>query len=325
MAPFFASFPVWGSTAVVGVTEQACLEAAQTTVQGVVDAFDLACSRFREDAEIAALARTPSQAVAVSPLLFDAVSAGIRAARITDGDVDPTLGQALRALGYDRDFGELDRRGPARVHVAVIPGWQAVSLDSARGTIRVPAGVELDLGATAKALAADRAAAAVHADTGAGALVSLGGDIALAGASPPGGWRVRVTDDHRAGADAPGQWIILHDGGLATSSTSVRRWRTEAGEAHHLIDPSTGQPAAGEWRTVSVCAASCLDANIASTAAIIRGARSRDWLLSQGLPSRLVSHTGGVVHLAGWPAEGDDLGASLDHGSPGPGQVAGCA
>jgi thiamine biosynthesis lipoprotein len=87
----------------------------------------------------------------------------------------------------------------------------------------------------------------------------------------------------------------------------VRRWETDAGEAHHLIDPSTGRPATGEWRTVSVCAASCLDANIASTATIIRGAPGRDWLAANALPSRLVSRTGRVTHLAGWPVEGDDL------------------
>ncbi|MEA2145655.1 MAG: FAD:protein transferase [Solirubrobacteraceae bacterium] len=309
MVPSFASFPVWGSTAVVGTTDADALAAAQAAVKDVLDAVDLACSRFREDSEIAALARAHGQPVPVGQVLFDAVSAGLRAARLTDGDVDPTLGQVLRALGYDRDFDELAGRGPARVRVAVIPGWQAVTLDVAHRTIQVPAGVELDLGATAKALAADRSAQAVHVVTGVGALVSLGGDIALAGEPPPDGWRVRVTDDHRAGTEAPGQWITLRDGGLATSSTSVRRWQTDAGEAHHLIDPSTGHPATGEWRTVSVCAASCLDANIASTAAIIRGAASRGWLAAQRLPSRLVSHTGSVVHVAGWPQDGDDLPA----------------
>ena len=309
MVPSFASFPVWGSTAVVGVTDADALGAAQAAVKDVLDAVDLACSRFRDDSEIAALTRAQGQPVPVGQVLFDAVAAGLRAARITDGDVDPTLGQVLRALGYDRDFDELAGRGPARVRMAVIPGWQAVTLDAARRTIRVPAGVEIDLGATAKALAADRSAEAVHAVTGVGALVSLGGDIALAGEPPSDGWRVRVTDDHRAGTAAPGQWITLRDGGLATSSTSVRRWQTDAGEAHHLIDPSTGHPATGEWRTVSVCAACCLDANIASTASIVRGAASRDWLAAQRLPSRLVNHTGSVVHLAGWPDDGDDLPA----------------
>ncbi len=116
-----------------------------------------------------------------------------------------------------------------------------------------------------------------------------------------------MTDDHRSGVEAPGQWISLSGGGLATSSATVRRWQTASGTAHHLIDPDTGEPATVFWRTVSVAAGSCLDANIASTAAIVRGARAARWLASMALPSRLVSAQGGVRHLAGWPSSGDDL------------------
>jgi thiamine biosynthesis lipoprotein len=182
-----------------------------------------------------------------------------------------------------------------------------VQVNRLAGTVRVSRGVTLDLGATAKALAADRAAASAREATGAGVLVSVGGDIATAGGAPAGGWRIRVTDDHRAEDTAPGQSITLWGGGLATSSTTTRRWRTESGAAHHLVDPATGRPADGPWRTVSVTAATCLDANIASTAAIIRGERAAQWLESLGLPSRLVSVEGGVRHLAGWPSDGDDL------------------
>jgi thiamine biosynthesis lipoprotein len=185
-----------------------------------------------------------------------------------------------------------------------------VQVDREGATVRVPEGVRLDLGATAKALAADRAAAAAADAAGCGVLVSLGGDIAIAGPAPPDGWRIRVTDDHRAGADAPGQWIALRSGGLATSSTTVRRWRTSAGETHHLVDPHTASPAGSLWRTVSVTAATCLDANIASTASIIRGERALSWLESRRLPSRLIAVDGTVVHVAGWPAEGDDLRAT---------------
>jgi thiamine biosynthesis lipoprotein len=77
--------------------------------------------------------------------------------------------------------------------------------------------------------------------------------------------------------------------------------------AHHLIDPGTGRPVGVLWRTVSVAARSCLDANIASTAAIVRGARAARWLDSAALPSRLVRADGGVRHVAGWPPDGDDL------------------
>jgi thiamine biosynthesis lipoprotein len=245
----------------------------------------------------------------VSDLLFDAVTAALRAARLTDGDVDPTVGEALVALGYDRDFSEVASGVAlaAPVQIASVPGWQVVIVDERERTVRVPRGVELDLGATAKALAADHAAEAARQATRAGVLVSLGGDLAVAGPVPEDGWRVRVTDDHRAGVDAPGQWIAVRSGGLATSSTAVRRWETDSGIVHHLIDPRSGKPVDGCWRTVSVCAGSCLDANIASTAAIVRGERAVEWLQSLGLPSRLVSVDGGVRHIAGWPSAGDDL------------------
>jgi FAD:protein FMN transferase len=303
----YDSFPALGSTAVLAVSDPAALDGARAAVCEVVDAIDLACSRFREDSEISALARAGGAPVQVSPLLFEAVRAAVRAAELTDGDVDPTLGSALRALGYDRDFDEVRRGGPARVRVTKVPGWRALALDERTQTIQVPAGVELDLGATAKALAADRAASAARSLTGAGVLVSLGGDMALAGEPPPDGWRVRVTDDHRSGPAAPGQWISLRTGGLATSSVQVRRWLTDQGPVHHLLDPATGRPVEPYWRTVSVCAGTCLDANTASTAAIVRGERAVAWLSEMGLPSRLVTLAGTVVHAGGWPEAGEEL------------------
>jgi thiamine biosynthesis lipoprotein len=186
-------------------------------------------------------------------------------------------------------------------------------VDPVHRTIGLEPGVMLDLGATAKALGADLAAARAADAAGCGVLVGLSGDIALAGEPPEAGWRIRVTDDHRSGLDAPGQTITVRSGGVATSSVVSRRWRvTEDGdgadsEAHHVIDPRTARPAAGDWRTVSVAAATCLDANIASTAAIVRGAPAAEWLGELCLPGRLVSHEGAVRHVAGWPADGDDL------------------
>jgi thiamine biosynthesis lipoprotein len=249
--------------------------------------------------------------VRVSGRLLTAVTAALRAAQLTDGDVDPTVGDALIALGYDRDFASLS--APRTISVRRVPGWRTVKVDRDAGTIHLARGVKLDLGASAKALAADCAAARAFASTGSGVLVGLGGDLAIAGAAPAGGWRVRVTDDHRSGIDAPGQWITLGSGGLATSSTTVRRWQAGSEVAHHLIDPATGAPAAGVWRTVSVAAASCLDANIASTAAIVRGRWATAWLASLSLPSRLVDLHGAVRHLAGWPAKGEEL--PIDQGA----------
>lgn len=308
-SPELIRLEAFGTVALVGVTDGARAEDAVAAVIAVVDDFDRACSRFRSDSELSAVNAAAGSAAPVGPVLLDAVEAALRAARLTDGDVDPTVGRALIALGYDRDFEEVVASAPVRPSgpLAAVPGWRTVFVDRERGTIRLAPGVVLDLGATAKALAADRAAAAALRDAGCGVLVSFGGDLAIAGPATAGGWPVRVTDDHRAGVSEPGQWISVRSGGLATSSVAVRRWPTDSGVAHHLVDPASGRSVDSVWRTVSVTAASCLDANIASTAAIIRGAPAATWLTELGLPSRLVGVDATVRHLAGWPAAGDDL------------------
>jgi FAD:protein FMN transferase len=131
--------------------------------------------------------------------------------------------------------------------------------------------------------------------------VNLGGDIAVAGSAPAGGWPILVTDDHRAPSLADGQVVAIAAGGLATSSTTVRRWRTTGGMVHHVVDPRTGAPAAEVWRTVSVAAESCVAANTASTAAVVLGEEAPGWLLVRGLPARLVRPDGRVVTTGAWP------------------------
>ena len=192
-----------------------------------------------------------------------------------------------------------------------MPGWRQVRLDGR--TLTMPAGVRLDLGATAKAWAADRSAARIAARTGGGVLVSLGGDIAVAGQPPgqrlagPGAGRDRRP---RGPAGRPYAQIAIRDGGLATSSTAARRWRRGGDVLHHILDPRTGLPAEPVWRTVSVAAGSCADANAASTAAIIRGRRALGWLAGLGLPARLVDATGAVFTVAAGPlAESPHEGA----------------
>jgi thiamine biosynthesis lipoprotein len=164
-------------------------------------------------------------------------------------------------------------------------------------------GVHLDLGATAKAWAADRAAAAAARANGCGVLVSLGGDIATSGPAPECGWRIRVTDDHRSDPSAPGQTVHIHSGGLATSSTAVRRWSHNGLSMHHIIDPATGTSVRTRWRTVSVAAARCTDANIATTAALVRGDSAPAWLEGLGLPARLLDWNERITTVGDWPAE----------------------
>jgi thiamine biosynthesis lipoprotein ApbE len=211
----------------------------------------------------------------------------------------------MSALGYDRDFDHVDRIQPAaQLTVRTVPGWREVRLEGR--TLTMPAGVQLDLGATAKAWAADRSAARIEARIGCGVLVSLGGDIAVAGPAPEGGWRIRVQDVTGAPGEPPeGPYalIAIRDGGLATSSTKARRWQRGGDVLHHILDPRTGLPAEPVWRTVSVAAGTCADANAASTAAVIRGRAALGWLARLGLPARLVDATGVVFTVAGWPQE----------------------
>jgi thiamine biosynthesis lipoprotein ApbE len=307
-----------GTTVHLLVTDAAALEAARASVERTLDEVDTTYSRFREDSELRRLAAHRGTPVRVSELLARAVEAALRAARETDGAVDPTVGRAMRAIGYEADFSVLATLdGPIHLRLQAVPGWPRVRLDLPRRMLQVPVGVELDLGSTGKALAADLAAdaalAAARAAPGAsdevGILVNLGGDIATAGAVPPEGWRVLATDDARSTPDGPGEVVALHGGALATSSTTVRRWARSGVELHHIVDPSTGLPVRSPWRTASVAAATCVDANAAATAAIVRGAVAPAWLARLGLPARLVSTTGDVVRVGGWPAATSSLDA----------------
>jgi thiamine biosynthesis lipoprotein len=320
-----ASWEALGTRVVLRLTDPFALERARAAVEHELDAIDRACSRFRPDSEITRVNTAAGRAVRVSPLLAEVLALALRAAALTDGDVDPTVGSALVLVGYDRDWGLLDppdeqRSGiptadrpngreavdPASrpipmVTARAVCGWRNVMLDRTALTVRVPAGLEIDLGATAKAWVADRAAQAAALASACGALVSVGGDIAVAGAAPAPGWAVHVTDDHRSAPTAPGQTVTIRSGGLATSSTAVRRWRHEGQTMHHIIDPATGMPVLDTWRTVSVAAASCADANIATTSALVRAGAAPAWLAEMGLPARLVSNTGRVYTIGDWP------------------------
>jgi thiamine biosynthesis lipoprotein len=286
------------------VTDPDRLDIAKAAVDGVVRAIDETCSRFREDSEISALHRNAGRETQVSPLLMLALRAALRGARLSGGAVDPTVGSAVRSIGYDSDFGRmLADGGPLRLVVTPAPGWRHIRLDETRRTVLIPDGIELDLGSTAKALAADLAAtAALTAMGGAGVLVNLGGDIAAAGEPPEGGWVIQASDSSDAPIEDTADTLAIRAGGVATSSTTVRCWWRGGVALHHIVDPATGLPAEGPWRTVSVVAADCLDANIAATAAIVQGQAALEWLERLFLPARLVTHEGEVVRVAGWPA-----------------------
>jgi len=296
-----ARFPALGTTAELVVAGPRALAPSLAVLEAELAHVDAACSRFRDDSELALVNAAAGEWVAVSPRFVAALDAARRAARLTDGVIDPTVGVAVRRLGYDRDFASVARTGDAlRVRFSAAPGWTAIELDRAAGCVRIPRGAALDFGATAKAWCADVAAARAAEVTGAGVLVSLGGDVAVAGPAPEGGWPVAIGDDHRTPLEEGGPVVSVVSGGLATSGTSARQWVRGGAVLHHIVDPSTGAPAAPVWRTATVAARTCLDANAAATAAIVLGARAEAWLAGTGLPARLVAVDGTVTTVGGW-------------------------
>jgi len=300
------SFTAFGTVGDLLLTRQAAGRQARDILGRELRAIDLTCSRFRSDSELTQLNSGSGTRHAVSPLLAEALDVALRAAAATGGMVDPTCGQSLVQLGYDADFAEVVRRSAGEAAPArPAAGWDRVELDRMALTVQVPDGVLIDLGATAKALAADRAARAIASAADTGVLVNIGGDIAVAGPPPPSGWRVEVDAvPGRTGVSGAARPVIaIRDGGLATSSPESRVWYRGDQPVHHIVDPRTGAPASSCWSAASVAAASCVDANAASTAAIIMSAAAPGWLASLGLPARLVSRAGAVTTIGAWPDE----------------------
>jgi len=285
----------WSCTARLVVRDPRALRPATDDLTALLERVDKAASRFRPDSALSIANRNAGRPVPVSTLLVDLVDAALDAAAQTASAVDPTLGLAMHRTGYDRDIALVPASAPGPAAPPLRGGaWRTVRLHREAGLLTVPAGAALDLGATAKAWTADRAARTLAARYDTGVLVELGGDVAVAGG---GEWLVRVAE--REGA--AGQIVTLRHGGLATSTTTVRTWRVGARRMHHILDPATGLPADGPWRTVTVAAPLTLAANVASTAAIVRGTDALDWLTRRGLAARLVDQDGAVVTTPGWP------------------------
>ena len=289
-------FPLWGGKAAV-LTEADALthRMAVRLVREATDRVDVAASTWRDDSELVTLNHAEGRWTEVSGLLLQMIEAATDAARRSRGAVDPTVGSITLA------------ERPGRGRVTRTGSWRDVEVDSLAGTVRLPRGTMLDLGATGKAFAADLAATTVSQLLGVPVLVNLGGDLRCFGTPAGGGWRVLVTHDHRREPDrASGtdQAVLLHDGALATSSTVVRRKVAPQGRVGvHVLDPWTGRPVTGGWQTATVCASDCVSANAASTAALVLGCGAEDFMRSNGLPARLVGYDDAVLELGAWPGQ----------------------
>jgi FAD:protein FMN transferase len=300
IAPARATFRALSTRVEVHATEPSSLATAVALTRSYLDRLDACASRFRADSEVSRLA-SGSGTASISTMLCEHLGAALGAAELTGGLVDPTVGRAMCDNGYDEDIDAVRARDTSTTgDGAVVPGWRTVHLVEDALEVTLPTGTLLDLGATAKAHAADDLAARLSQLLPGGFLVNLGGDLAIAGDLPDDGWRVGIEDGDDG--DRTVETITLTSGGVATSSTRRRRWRTADGEQHHVVDPRTGRSATTPWVQVTVLASSALEANAWSTAAIVLGDDAPAWLFERRVAAWLQDGSGASLVTPHWPS-----------------------
>ena len=284
-----------GTTGVVAVTDVERAGEALAYLADELAALDDACSRFRDDSEFVASKskQRPARDCRPAPLRGHPIRLRRGRPDRRHGGPDRRFGTRRSWLrpGLQRDW-RRRRGGPPS---GACSGWWRICLDPDLCSVCVPAGVHLDLGATAKALAADRVADGLASRLGCGVLVNLGGDVAVAGQPPGDGWAVGIAPHCTASAEEVDVVLSLNQGAVATSGTTGRTWMRGARQLHHIVDPWTGEPAAPVWSLVSTLARNCVEANAWSTAAVVWGLDAVGNLATNGVPARLVDAEGRVT------------------------------
>jgi len=273
-----ATFPSMGCRVVAAGADDRGIE----SIRRLFDDRDRRFSRFRPGSELNAVNRAAGRPTVVSVAFAEMLERSLAIAAETGGLVDPTVGGALEALGYTRDFALLaDDPAPAGPPRPA-PGWARVELSGR--VLRMPPDCVLDLNGIVKSATVDDAVALLSGN----GFVSAGGDLAVRGPATvglPGGGAVSV-----------------ERGGIATSGSTKRRWRRAGTMHHHLIDPVTGRSAEMCWETVTASGATCVAADVAARSGFLTDAGGPDWLDRRGIPGRFVSPDGMVVVNEAWAA-----------------------
>ena len=272
---------------------------ATPTLEGarrLIEHYEQRFSRFLPSSEISQLNQSAGEWKAVSPELIDLLTQSLGFLGETDGLFDPSILPDLRRAGYDRSMDEIRRNGAsAPASDAGTRGrLQQIEIDAERGWIRLPAGVEIDLGGIAKGWIVEKAADLLFRSSAACA-VSAGGDMLFRGTPGEGAlWQVRIEDPWD-----PAQEVARLEVGpcaIATSSVVKRSWNQAGVRRHHLIDPRTGEPAQGLWASVTVFAPDIKTAEVYAKALLIGGEGRFERLLSRRpeISYLVVTSEGGV-------------------------------
>lgn len=288
-------------------SDSAAALAALSGVPGWFEDWECALSRFREDSELSALNRFAGYWFTPGDVLWEVLNAALSGAAFSGDLVTPTVLPQLLAAGYDRPFKQLHNQ-PATVTAASAvldvpapaPSWRDIEIDIVSRSIRLPAGMALDLGGVAKGWAADQAARRLAEMNIGSVMIDAGGDIAVRGARGDGApWPVGVVDPRTRTGDAPSRLevLMLDNCGVATSGTDYRRWQHNGATRHHIIDPLSGLPADTDVLSATVIADSAALAEIAAKTVLIKGcADGMRWLEQQPGMAGLVVATDGDIH-----------------------------
>ena len=264
------------------------------------EAWEARLSRFRPQSELSRLNARAGELVGVSPILWQVVRDAIQAASFSDGLVTPTVLPALEAAGYDRPFAEMEGDTVESVgSPGEVADWRAIRLEPIGRKVQLPPGARLDLGGIGKGWAADRAVAKLKRLGP--AMVEAGGDLALSGPRSRGEpWRIAVADPHDPDRDLV--QLAVSSGGVATSGKDFRRWRRAGVWQHHLIDPRSGRPCAGDVLSATVIGPSLRIAETAAKMVVLLGSTAGlAWINRRAdLSALLVLEDGARVDSLRW-------------------------
>lgn len=264
-------------------------------------AFERRFSRFLPTSELSALNERRGTSMTVSPELLSILRTCQRLHTLTGGIFDPTIIDALEAAGYDRSFELLGEQWEHPRNGAVASGGLSeLVVDESASSIFMPPHLRIDLGGIGKGYAVDLLGRTYDEASTGPFLIVAGGDVQARGDGPSGdGWLISVySEHHRAEIDR----IVIRDESVATSTTGRRRWRRGEREMHHIIDPRTGEPAAGGVTSVTVIAPTATDADVFAKTALILGPNpGREFLEDHRAQGLLVLDDGRVLTAGDWP------------------------